>query len=131
MPTSYRVRSKRGHARTTLTEEEEVELCIGQAADRRSLFADALDYALARDLLDADLATRDPLTHLINARAILVELARRHDPHWGYGPDDPDYVECVECNPRQYQPLELRGVSLTPPLDGLDDFDDEAEEPQP
>lgn len=132
MPTSYRVRSRRGHARTTLTEAEEVELCVG-AFDRRSLFADALDYAVARELLDADLAERSAMEHLIKGKAVLVELGRRHDQHWAHD-DDPEYpttfdaMGCARCNPKGYDIFMLRGESIRSPVA---DWDDEAEEPAP
>ena len=127
MPASYRVRSKAGHRRQSLSEAEEVELLIGQAVDRRSLFADALDYAVARELLDADLAERSAMEHLIKGKAILVELDRRHRPHRSADPDD-DYMACAACNPKGYDIFMLRGESIRSPVA---DWDDEAEEPAP
>ena len=100
---AYRVRSKRGTRRVTLTEAEEIELTVGPPSDRASLFASPGDRADAAALLAIASAGRSPTAALIAAGPILAELRRRHGPHW-VGADDLtspatfDGVRCARCN---------------------------------
>ena len=107
----YRVRSKRGQRRATLTAAEEAELRLGPPPDGPSLFPSGADRTEARRALrDVD-DDRTALDQLLAARATLDELARRHRLHWRPGSDDPrflaafDPVPCLRCNPDAWRPF--------------------------
>jgi len=106
---AYRVRSKRGTRRVTLTEAEEIELQLGQASDRASLFASPGDRADAAALFATIDEGRSRMDALIVAGSILAELRRRHGLHFDYT-DDPKYpatfdaVGCARCNRAGWRP---------------------------
>ena len=112
---------RRDGAHRALTPAELLELRLGCAADRTSLFASAADRREAVAALANLDAERSGMDALIEAGPILAELRRRHDPHFDYT-DDPKYpatfdaVGCPRCNRAGWVPPWHHGAADAQPV---------------
>jgi hypothetical protein len=86
-----RVRHRSVTARRALSVAEEIELVLGVAPDRASLFASPGERAAARAKLAAVQESRDAFERFLATRPVRDERSRRHRLHWYPGLDDPEY----------------------------------------
>lgn len=104
-------RLRDGAGLDTLSTDAEIELRIGLAADRDSVFRSVAARLAARTTLARIDETRDRLSTFLFLTPLLAELNRRHHQHWSPGDDDPRYpatfnaVACDRCNVNGYQPF--------------------------
>lgn len=103
----------RDSAHHTLTPAEILELRLGCAADRESLFTSAADQRAALAALAELDAGRHDVALLIEEGETFRELRRRHLQHFAHD-DDPQYpatfhpVGCARCNPAGYRTVSDR-----------------------